>query len=228
MGSRAIFKNQLTSTPLWHVVDATGHHVGKLASKIAGLLRGKHKPIFDNSAPLQCGDFVVVLNAHRIEFTGKKWDQKLYRKHSGYPGGLKETKAKDMRIDNPEYIIRHAVMGMLPRNNNKSYLGQRLKVYDGIHNPHQGQIAQIPTSPMQLNIGPYEAPSFEPTEQEINDYFAGYQVEVVNNDEQLSMVETKVISHKEKLKIERRLERKRRVGELRPLKIDLSTQQKKQ
>ncbi|EFA84064.1 50S ribosomal protein L13 [Heterostelium album PN500] len=223
MGSRAIFKNPLTSAPLWHVVDATGHHVGKLASKIAGLLRGKHKPIFDNSATRLCGDYVVVLNAHRIEFTGKKWDQKLYRKHSGYPGGLKETKAKEMREKNPEHIIRHAVMGMLPKNNNRYYLGQKLKIYDGIFNPHNGQISQVPSSSLALNIGPFVEPNFDPTPEQLTEYFAGYRVDVDDNEESFSMVETKVRSHKEKLKTERRLLRKKRIGELKPINLPSTT-----
>eukprot|EP01133_Synstelium_polycarpum_P004046 gene4046-4688_t len=193
MGSRAIFKNPLTSTPLWHVIDASGHHVGKLACKISLLLRGKHKPIYDNSATRLCGDYVVVLNAHRIEFTGKKWDQK------------------------------HAVMGMMPKNNNRFYLGERLKVYDGIHNPHLGQMAQIPSSSLTQNIGPYVEPTIEPTDQEINEYFAGYKVKVEDSEESFSLVETKIKSHKEKLKIERRLLRKKRVNELKPLRVDLST-----
>ncbi|GAM19318.1 hypothetical protein SAMD00019534_024930 [Acytostelium subglobosum LB1] len=222
MGSRAIFKNELTTTPLWHVIDATGHHVGKLASKISLLLRGKHKPIYDNSVTREIGDYVVVLNAHRIEFTGKKWDQKLYRKHSGYPGGLKETKARDMRIKNPEYIIRHAVMGMLPKNNNKFYLGERLKVYASINNPHAGQISQLPASPLTVNLGPFEPVTYNPTDEQLKEYFAGYTVDIKNTDEEFQMVETKVRSHKEKLKTQRRLLRKKRAGELRPITIDLS------
>ncbi|KYQ92899.1 50S ribosomal protein L13 [Tieghemostelium lacteum] len=217
--SRAIFKNPLTTSPLWHVIDATGHHVGRLATKIACLLRGKHKPIYDKSATLQCGDYVVVLNAQKIEFTGKKWDQKLYRKHSGYPGGLKEIKAKDMREKNPEHIIRHAVMGMLPKNDSKIYLGQRLKVYEHLQNPHSGQIAKTPSSSLTVNMGPYIPEQLNPTDEQLKEYFAGYKLKIDDTDEAFSMVETKIKSHKEKLKKERRLLRLKRVNELKPLNI---------
>ncbi|KAK5577042.1 hypothetical protein RB653_001979 [Dictyostelium firmibasis] len=216
--SRAIFKNPLTASHLWHVVDASGHRVGRLATKIADLLRGKHKPIFDKSAPLDCGDYVVVLNAHKIEFTGKKWDQKMYRKHSGYPGGLKETVAKDMLVKEPEHIIRHAVMGMIPKNDSKIYLGQRLKIYDGIFNPHQGQITNTPSSPLALNMGPYVEPELNPSQKQLDEYYAGYKLQIDNNSESFDILETKVRSHKDQLKRERRLLRKKRVGELKPLK----------
>ncbi|KAN0044862.1 hypothetical protein ACTA71_006388 [Dictyostelium dimigraforme] len=216
--SRAIFKNPLTSSHLWHVIDASGHRVGRLATKISELLRGKHKPTYDKSATLESGDFVVVLNAHKVEFTGKKWDQKLYRKHSGYPGGLKETVAKDMLKSNPEHIIRHAVMGMIPKNNNKIYLGQRLKIYDGIFNPHKGQITATPSSSLALNMGPYVEQTIQPTQEQLNQYYAGYKLQINDTPESFNIQETKVRSHKDQLKRERRLLRKKRVGELKPLK----------
>eukprot|EP01132_Coremiostelium_polycephalum_P006780 gene6780-8412_t len=210
--------NPLTTTPLWHVIDASGHPVGKLASKISLLLRGKHKPIFDRSTPLTNGDYVVVLNAHRAEFTGKKWDQKLYRKHSGYPGGLKETKARDMREKNPQYIIKHAVMGMLPRNDTRHAVIERLKVYDGIWNPHAGQITKTPSSSLTLNMGPKVEEELDVDDKTLKEYFAGYVLNVDNNKEEFAIEETKVLSHKEQMKKERRLLRKKRVNELKPLK----------
>ncbi|KAM9965401.1 hypothetical protein ACTFIW_005217 [Dictyostelium discoideum] len=223
--SRAIFKNPLTSSHLWHVIDASGHRVGRLATKISELLRGKHKPIYDRSVPLECGDYVVVLNAHKVEFTGKKWDQKMYRKHSGYPGGLKETLAKDMLVENPEHIIRHAVMGMIPKNNSKFYLGKRLKIYDGVFNPHQGQITATPSSPIALNIGPFVEKPIEPTQEQINEYYAGYKLEINNDSQSFDLLETKVRSHKDQLKRERRLLRKKRVNELKPLRSPPKTEE---
>ena len=123
--------------PKWHVVDADGKVLGRLASRIALLLRGKTKPIF---APHQdTGDFVVVINAKKITLTGKKWKEKMYIHHSGYPGGLKTTNAEKIAEKKPERLITMAVQGMLPKNKMGRKLIKKLKVYAGDAHPHQAQ-----------------------------------------------------------------------------------------
>ncbi|KAF2070430.1 hypothetical protein CYY_008258 [Polysphondylium violaceum] len=220
MSTKHIYQNPITSAHLWHVIDATNHHVGSLATKIAGLLRGKHKPIYDRSSPLECGDYVVVLNSRNIQLTGKKWDQKLYRRHTGYPGGLRETPASQMLEKDPNHILRHAVLGMLPKNDSKYYLEQRLKIYENEKNPHIGQISKTPQSSLALNLGPYEAPTINPTNEQVDNYFAGYILKMDDNVEQFSMVESKVRDHKDNLKRQRRVLRKKRANELKPINIE--------
>ena len=123
--------------PKWHVVDADGKVLGRLASRIALLLRGKNKPTF---APHQdTGDFVVVINAKKIPLTGKKWTDKMYIHHSGYPGGLKTASAEKVAEKRPERLITMAVRGMLPKNKMGRKLIKKLKVYAGDTHPHQGQ-----------------------------------------------------------------------------------------
>ena len=121
----------------WLVVDAAGQTVGRLATQIASMLRGKHKPDF---TPNQAGgDFVVVINAERAVFTGSKLDQKVYSRYSGYQGGLKQVPARTMQERHPERIIEHAVWGMLPKNSLGRKLIRRLKVYAGEAHPHAAQ-----------------------------------------------------------------------------------------
>ena len=121
----------------WVVVDAEGQTVGRIATQIASLLRGKHKPDF---TPNQlCGDFVVVVNADKVVFTGKKMDQKVYTRYSGYQGGLKVTKARTVLNRHPERIIEHAVWGMLPKTRLGRKMIRRLKVYPGAAHPHSAQ-----------------------------------------------------------------------------------------
>mgnify|MGYP001351487964 CR=1 FL=1 len=123
--------------PKWHVVDADGKVLGRLASRIALLLRGKNKPTF---APHQApGDLVVVINAKKITLTGKKWTDKMYIHHSGYPGGLKTASAEKVAEKRPERLITMAVRGMLPKNKMGRKLIKKLKVYAGDTHPHQGQ-----------------------------------------------------------------------------------------
>jgi len=119
----------------WHLLDAKGQIVGRLATKIAGLLMGKHKPDF--SKHMDMGDYVVLLNAEKVEFSGRKEDKKLYRSHSGYPGGFKETTAKLLRQKHPERIIRKAVFGMLPDNRQKRERLNRFKIVIGNDNPFE-------------------------------------------------------------------------------------------
>ena len=121
----------------WVVVDAEGQTVGRIATQIASLLRGKHKPDF---TPNQlCGDFVVVINADKVTFTGKKMDQKVYTRYSGYQGGLKVTNARTTLEKHPERIIEHAVWGMLPKTRLGRKMIRRLKVYPGTAHPHSAQ-----------------------------------------------------------------------------------------
>ena len=123
--------------PKWHVVDADGKALGRLASRVALLLRGKHKPTF---APHQdTGDFVVVINAQKVTLTGKKWKEKIYTHHSGYPGGLKMASAEKIAEKKPERLITMAVQGMLPKNKMGRKLIKKLKVYSGDAHPHQAQ-----------------------------------------------------------------------------------------
>ncbi len=121
----------------WYVVDAEGKTLGRLATQIATLLMGKHKPDF--TPFLKTGDFVVVVNAAKVHLTGKKEDNKIYRRHSGYPSGLKESTARQVRQKQPERLIESAVTGMLPKNKLGHQLASRLKVYADAEHPHQAQ-----------------------------------------------------------------------------------------
>lgn len=121
----------------WYEVDATGHTVGRLATAIASILAGKHKP--EQSRHVDGGDFVIVTNADKLEFRGNKWSQKLYYKHSLYPGGLRATTANQMRDRHPDRIISEAVRGMLPKNRLRSPRLLRLKIYTSATHPHQAQ-----------------------------------------------------------------------------------------
>ena len=124
--------------PIWHVIDASGRTLGRLASEVAGLLMGKHKPIY--TPHLNSGDFVIVLNAAKVRVTGKKAEQKLYHRHSGYPGGLKSTSFAKMTETHPTRAIEYAVKGMLPHNRLGREMFRRLKVYPGDTHPHQAQV----------------------------------------------------------------------------------------
>ncbi len=121
----------------WHVIDASDKVLGRLATQIAGLLMGKHKPIFSHN--LDTGDFVVVINADKIRVTGNKAKQKLYYRHSGYPGGLKATSLETMMQTNPARVIEHAVKGMLPHTRLGNSMMKKLRVYAGDTHPHQAQ-----------------------------------------------------------------------------------------
>jgi large subunit ribosomal protein L13 len=121
----------------WLVVDATGQTLGRLATRIADTLRGKHKPEYTPHCDV--GDFVVVVNAEKIAVTGKKRDEKLYHRHSGYPGGLRSRTLAEMLERRPEEVIRLAVKGMLPRNRIARAQLRKLKVYAGPEHPHVAQ-----------------------------------------------------------------------------------------
>ncbi len=122
----------------WHVVDASDKILGRLATQVARLLMGKTKPIF--SRHLDMGDFVVVINADKVKVTGNKAKQKLYYRHSGYPGGLKSISLEKMMQTNPTRVIEHAVKGMLPHNRLSASIGKRLKIYVGEVHPHLAQV----------------------------------------------------------------------------------------
>jgi len=121
----------------WCVVDASGAVLGRLATKIASRLQGKHNPLYTPHA--DTGDSVVVINADKVMLTGKKWDQKIYYRHSGYIGGLKETTARELREKRPEDLVRFAVKGMLPKNKLGRKQLKKLKVYAGDQHPHEAQ-----------------------------------------------------------------------------------------
>ena len=121
----------------WFVVDAEGKTLGRLSSEIAKILRGKHKPEF--TPHVDTGDFVIVINAEKIEVTGKKLDNEFYRYHTGHPGGLKEITYRRMRDEKPEMFIHNAVKGMLPKNRLGSQIVKKLKVYAGPNHDHEAQ-----------------------------------------------------------------------------------------
>ena len=124
----------------WYLIDASDQILGRLATKVATLLRGKNKPYF--SPHLDTGDFVVIINAEKIKLTGNKEILKTYKRYSGYPGGLSEIPYKRMLLEKPEEIIKHAVKGMLPKNILGRKLIKKLKVYTGNEHPHSAQNPQ--------------------------------------------------------------------------------------
>ena len=125
----------------WYLIDAEGKILGRLATEIASILRGKNKVIFDQSQDL--GDYVIVINAEKVKVTGKKQEQKLYRHHTNYPGSLKEIKYEEMLQKKPEMIIEKAVKGMLPRNKLSRSMIKKLKVYRGDNHPHAAQEIEV-------------------------------------------------------------------------------------
>ncbi|CAM4518332.1 large subunit ribosomal protein L13 [Paenibacillus endophyticus] len=125
----------------WFVVDAEGKTLGRLASEVAALIRGKHKPTF--TPHVDTGDFVVVINAEKIHLTGKKMSDKIYYRHSMYSGGLKATPAQEMIKNKPERVIELAVHGMLPKNRLGDKMKLKLKVYAGAEHPHQAQNPEV-------------------------------------------------------------------------------------
>ncbi len=126
----------------WHVIDASDKVLGRLATQVAGLLMGKHKPIFCRH--LDTGDYVVVINAEKVRVTGNKAKQKLYYRHSGYPGGLKSISLERMMQTHPTRVIEHAVKGMLPHTRLRAKMMKRLRVHVGDTHPYQGQTKATP------------------------------------------------------------------------------------
>ena len=121
----------------WYVVDAEGQTLGRLASKVAMVLRGKNKPIY--TPHVDCGDYVIVINAEKVDVTGKKRKEKIYKRHTGYPGGLKEMTFEQLQEKKPEEIINHAVRGMLPKGRLGRQMFKKLKVYAGSEHDHKAQ-----------------------------------------------------------------------------------------
>lgn len=125
----------------WYIVDAEGKALGRVASEVARILRGKHKPVF--TPHVDTGDYVIVINAEKVVLTGKKPKQKLYTRHSGYPGGLKTMSYDQLLKDKPELAIEKAVRGMLPHNRLGRAQGRKLKVYRGADHPHVAQKPEV-------------------------------------------------------------------------------------
>lgn len=125
----------------WYVVDADGKTLGRLASEVAAILRGKHKPIF--TPHVDCGDFVIIINAEKVKVTGKKVEQKLYRWHTGYVGHLRERKYSEMLQRRPERILELAIKGMLPHNSLGAQMFRKLKVYAGPDHNHSAQMPEV-------------------------------------------------------------------------------------
>jgi len=128
----------------WHVIDADGVILGEVATKAAVLLRGKHKPMW---APhMDVGDYVIIVNAAKVAVTGKKRSDKIYYRHSGYPGGLKSPTFEDVMAKDPRRVIEHAIKGMLPKNALGRAMYGKLRVYAGAEHPHRGQLIQSEVS----------------------------------------------------------------------------------
>ena len=125
----------------WYVVDATGHTLGRLATEVANVLRGKNKPTY--TPHIDTGDYVIVINADKIKVTCKKLDQKIYYNHSDYVGGMKETTLKEMLAKKPEYVIDHAVKGMLPKGPLGRQMFTKLHVYAGAAHGHEAQKPEV-------------------------------------------------------------------------------------
>jgi large subunit ribosomal protein L13 len=121
----------------WYVIDAQGLTLGRLATRVATILRGKNKPLY--TPHVDCGDYVIVVNAEKVHVTGQKMTQKKYYRHSGYPGGLKEVTLRDQLQKFPNRVIEAAVRGMLPKNRLGRQMFKKLKVYAGPNHPHQAQ-----------------------------------------------------------------------------------------
>ncbi|NLB90370.1 MAG: 50S ribosomal protein L13 [Clostridiales bacterium] len=125
----------------WYVVDAQGMVMGRLASEVAKILRGKHKPIYSPS--VDTGDNVIIINADKVILTGHKLDQKIYYHHSGYPGGLKKTKYRQLLATKPEFAVRRSITGMLPKNTLGRKMAKKLFVYAGPEHVHQAQKPEL-------------------------------------------------------------------------------------
>lgn len=141
MTNRTFVTTKATVEREWWVVDATDMRLGRLATEVARLLRGKHKPYF---APyLDCGDHVIVVNASKVVLSGQKSDTKVYQRHSGYPGGLKTRRFGELMKVRPERVVELAVRGMLPKNRLGSQMYRKLKVYAGSEHPHEAQQPKV-------------------------------------------------------------------------------------
>ena len=134
---KTFMANAQTVERKWYIVDADGMPLGRLASQVAAILRGKNKPTYTPN--VDTGDHVIVINASKAILTGKKLDQKFYYRHSGYPGGLKETRYRDLMAKKPEFAVKHAVVGMLPKGPLGRQMARKLRVYAGAEHEHSAQ-----------------------------------------------------------------------------------------
>ncbi len=139
--TKTYLPTQTTIQKDWYVVDAEGQRLGRLATQVARILRGKDKPTY--TPHLDTGDFVIIINADKIDVTGRKGSQKLYRRHSGRPGGMKVETFDQLQARIPERIVEQAIKGMLPKNRLGRQLFTRLKVYAGTEHPHQAQQPKV-------------------------------------------------------------------------------------
>ena len=121
----------------WYIVDADGMTLGRLASQVAAILRGKNKPTF--TPHVDCGDHVIIINAAKVVLSGKKLDQKIYYHHSGFAGGLKQTKYRKLMAEKPDFAVKHAVVGMLPKGPLGRQMARKLRVYAGAEHEHEAQ-----------------------------------------------------------------------------------------
>ena len=138
---KTFMANAETVERKWYVVDADGMPLGRLASQVAAILRGKNKPTF--TPHCDTGDHVIVINAAKVVLTGKKLDQKNYYHHSGYPGGLKSTSYRKLLAEKPEFAVKHAVVGMLPKGPLCRQMARKLRVYAGAEHEHEAQKSEV-------------------------------------------------------------------------------------
>ncbi|PVU92603.1 hypothetical protein BB559_003652 [Furculomyces boomerangus] len=150
--SMAVGNTALAYARVWHLVDAKGQILGRMSTQIAKVLIGKHKPIYDPAS--DCGDYIVVINAKHIEVSGRKYEQKVYRRHTTRPGGLKVTKFSDVMETNPEFVVEHAVSGMLPKNKLRDVRMKRLFVFPEDEHPYKANIFKTYDGSIPLDIKP--------------------------------------------------------------------------
>ncbi|HHX79776.1 MAG TPA: 50S ribosomal protein L13 [Acholeplasmataceae bacterium] len=139
--SKTFMANAQNVERKWYLVDATDLVLGRLSTEVAAILRGKHKPTF--TPHVDCGDYVIIVNAEKIALTGNKLQDKMYYRHSGYPGGLKQRNAKTLLDNQPEKILEKAIRGMLPKNKLGAAMYRKLFVYAGPEHPHQAQKPEV-------------------------------------------------------------------------------------
>ena len=138
---KTISLNATTVEKKWVVIDATNQVLGRLATRVASIVRGKTKPTF--TPHVDCGDNVIIINAAKIKLTGAKWDQKVYYHHTGFPGGIKSATAREMREKRPSNLLKKAIQGMLPKNRLGRSLAGNFRVYDDEQHPHAGQNPEV-------------------------------------------------------------------------------------
>ena len=136
--NKAFFLRKEDRSPKWRIIDAENKILGRLATEIAEILRGKDKPFY--TPHTDCGDYVVVINAEKVALTGKKYTDKIYDRYTGYIGGYKETTVREMLQKHPTHLVQHAVEGMLPKNRLNRQIIKKLKVYAGSEHPHKAQV----------------------------------------------------------------------------------------